>query len=413
MKKSTLAFILLSGFASFCNYAIYPALSRVLTPNEFVDITVALALFTQLSAFMLSIVALTIGIAKDSSDSRARQTVERLQTILAHIFVVIIVVFLALSPLILERLQLPAALLIPICMMLALSLVMSVISGYLNGKQKLVKLGLIIAGAALLQLIVSVAVGIVTKNGVMALTAMALASLASTIATYIICRNDNLPSLSTILLHKLSIYRDKSDRKLLVYTIAASLAALALNILLVLDLLIITARGTDAVLYTDMYIVSRIVFFAGMLLVWPFLSGLNLTKHKENIKKFTQLSIVFGVISIGACVVMSVYGEQTLNILLGSSYSDPRLAQLAILSIAYKFIYLMLTTLCLVFMVYRSYWAVSIPAMLSVVCGVLVVTIDASWSTESIVSYLSVISTIGLLLALYGFWRVSGKAAKQ
>ncbi len=412
MKKSTLAFILLSGFASFCNYAIYPALSRVLSSSEFVDITVALALFTQLSSFMLSIVALTIGLAKDSSESRARQTVERLQTILAHLFVVIIVVFLALSPLILDRLQLPAALLIPICLMLALSLVMSVISGYLNGKQKLVKLGLLIAGAALLQLVASVVVGIITKNGVLALTAMALASLATTIATYIICRNDNLPSLSTILLHKLSIYRDKADRKLLIYTIAASLAALALNILLVLDLLIVSARGIDAVLYTDMYIVSRIVFFAGMLLVWPFLSGLDLTKHKANIKKFTQLSLVFGFISVGACAVMYVYGEQSLKILLGSSYSDPRLAQLAILSIAYKFIYLMLTTLCLVFMVYRSYWAVSIPAVLSIACGVLVMTMDASWSTESIVGYLCGISAAGLLVSLYGFWKVSASAAK-
>ncbi len=412
MKKSTLAFIALSGFASFCNYAIYPALSRVLSSNEFVDITVALALFTQLSSFMLSIVALTIGLAKDSSEKRARATVERLQTILAHIFVVIIIVFLALSPLILEKLQLPAELLIPICLMLALSLVMSVVSGYLNGKQKLVKLGLLIAGAALLQLLVSVAVGVITKNGLLALTAMALSSLVSTIATYIICRGDNLPNLSTILLHKLSIYREKSDRKLLIYTISASLAALAINILLVLDLLIVSARGDDAELYTDMYIISRIVFFVGTLLVWPFLSGLELEKHKTNIKKFNQLSIVFGLISVITCFIMYVYGQQTLQILLGSSYSDPRLINLAILSIIYKFIYLMLTTLCLIFMVYRSYWAVSIPVLLSTACSILVITIDASWTTEKIVSWLCIISSIGLIFALYGFWKVSIRAAK-
>lgn len=412
MKKSTLIFIVLSGFASFCNYAIYPALSRILPSGEFVDVTVALALFTQLSSFMLSIVALTIGITKDSSEKRAKATVEKLQTILAHIFLVIVVVFLFLSPITLRTLQLPSPLLVPILIMLTLSLVMSIVTGYLNGKQKLVKLGFVIAGAASLQLVASIAVGIITKSGVLALTAMSIASLVSTISTYVICRGDNLPKLSTVLLHKLSIYRSKADRKLLTYTILASISALAINILLVLDLLIVTARSSDAVLYTDTYIISRIVFFAGTLLVWPFLSSLKLKAHHENIKKVAQLIAVFGLISFIACVIMYEHGERILKLLLGGTYNDPRLASFAILSILYKFIYLILTSLCLIFMLYRSYWAVLIPALLCIGCGIVMSMVGPSWTTESIVGWLSSISAAVLLLAFYGYWKVSLRAAK-
>ena len=207
MRKSTFIFIILSGLASLCNYVVYPILARILSPNEFVDISVALALFTQLSSFMLSIVALTIGLSKQEGEQTARKVVEKLQAILTHLFVVIIIVFLASSPLFLDRLHMPATLLAPISIMLGLSISMSVISGYLNGKQKLEKLGLSIVFSALMQLLLSVAAAVITKSGAVTLAAMAFGSFVAIALTYRVYQSEHLPRPSSVFEHGPSLYR--------------------------------------------------------------------------------------------------------------------------------------------------------------------------------------------------------------
>ncbi len=406
MRKPTIIFILLSGLASFLNYAIYPVLSRVLSPEQFVDITVALALFTQLSSFMLSIVALTIGVSKESSQKNARILIEKLQSILAHLFIVIIGIFLIISPFLLEKLSLSSALLLPICIMLALSLVMSIVSGYLNGRQELVRLGVFLAASSALQFIACITVGIVTKNGVASVYAMATAAFVSVVGLYVLSQPKSLPDPRTILLHKLSVYKERKIRKLLVYTVCASLSALAINLLIVLDLLVISKHKSDAVLYADMYIISRVVFFSGMLLVWPFLSQLNIRDLRKNVQPFFRLSALFLALSVVASLVMYFFGHQILAFILGSQYIQPNLEMLAVLSISYKLIYLINTTLCLVFMVIRSYWAVTIAFVLTALSLGLMLFVDESWNSVHVVSWLNGIGIVGMVLALYGSYRI-------
>lgn len=414
VKRSTLVFIFLSGIASFFNYAVYPVLSRVLSTEQFVEVTVALALFTQLSSFMLAIVALTIGLSKQSSDKESRVVVEKLQAILAHVFILLIGLFIVSSPIFIHKIRLPVSLLFPIGLMLVLSLVMSIVSGYLNGKQKLVRLGFILALSSMLQFIACIWVGIATQDGVLALYAMSLASLLSVFGVYIFGRNDNLPSPSSVFLHKLSLYKDPGIRNLLVYTICAAVAALVINVLIIIDLLVISNRQADSVLYTDMYVISRIVFFAGMLLVWPFLSHLDIKKFNNNIRPFVKLVTLFVSLSIGAAAVMFVYGQQVLSFLLGSSYNQENLATLALLSIGYKLIYLVVTTLCLIFIVVRSYWAVTTPLIMAGLYGVIWLIPNQSWSSVEVLVWLNIIGLFGLCIALYGFFSLTyGHTARK
>ena len=404
MKKTTFTFIILSAAASFFNYATYPALSRILNVNQFVDITVALALFTQLSSFTLTIVAITIGLSKQNGPE-LNSTIEKLQAVLAHMFLGVILIFLILSPLFMKKIHLPASMLLPICAMLALSISMSVITGYLNGKQKLVKLGTAIMLSAVLQFLLCIIVGIITKNGALALDAMALGSLISIIFIYIFYKDENMPRLSTIFIHRLDLYRSKPMRALITFTVWASLAAIATNILMIFDLLLVNNRQVDAQAYTDLYVVSRIVFFGGMLFVWPFLSNIHVGQPKHNIDLLKRLTSLFITISVSASVVMALFGNQVVELLLGSGHqASIDIRWLAIMSIIYKFIYLMITALTLSFIVMRNYWAIWLPLILVVLTGVLNTFIGGHTSTFMFVTSLNAVSLVGLIFGLFGYY---------
>lgn len=403
-KKDTIIFILLNGFASFINFAIYPALARILNDKEFVSTTVTLALFTQLSSFMLSVVALTIGLSKQKSEKDAKELTEKLQAILTHLFIVIILLFLVFSPLVLKATQLSSLMLIPIVSMLALSISMSIITGYLNGKQKLIKLGYAVLFSALLQLFFSVFAALITKSGVFSLIGMAFGSFISIIIIYNIFKSENLPHPSTILIHKLNIYKSQKMKALIKYTVVASIATLVLNILMIADLLIINNRQADSAIYANIYVVSRIVFFGGMLFIWPFLSAIDVVKRSNNYKNFALLTCILLTIAGMSVLGIQVFGKQVFELILGVSYPNIETVKtLSILSILYKIIFLIITFIYLYFIVLRSYWVLTLTLVLLSTIGLFLILINESYSTLKIISTINIVSLPGLLVAIIGF----------
>lgn len=408
MKKSTLIFVILSSAASVLNFLIYPALSRILPGVEFVNMTVALALFTQLSSFMLCVVALTIGLSKQDNASVAKILAEKLQTILVHLFIVVTVILLLTSRFFLKELRLPVTMLLPILFMLALSISMSVITGYLNGKQKLAKLGVAIAFSAALQLFFSLTAGITTKSGVATVSAMAFATFLAIILIYFFYSSENLPNPRSIFAHGLGIYKIKEIRKLVRYTILASLATLFLNISMILDLLIINSRNIDSIVYTDLYVISRIVFFGGMLLIWPFLSVLNLKSTRKNIIPFLKLCAALTAIAIALLCIMYFRGDFALKLLLGSSYDFTNsIRLLSILSIIYKFVFLIITALLLYFIVIRSYWIVWLSLSVIIPSVVFTYTLKPGATSVYIVAGLILISSLSAIFGIWGFVRTA------
>jgi len=353
---------------------------------------------------MLSIVALTIGLTKEAGAKDATPTIEKLQAILTHIFLVIIVIFLVSSPLFLEKIHLNSSYLFPICAMLALSVSMSIISGYLNAKQKLVKLGLAVVFSAFLQFVLSIGVAVVTKNGATTLIAMALGSLLAVMITYQVYKSENLPRFSSIVTHKISLYRSKEIRSLVIFTISASVSTLIMNILLIADLLIISERVVDAKLYADIYVISRIVYFSGMLFLWPFMSNVDIKKPYKNRLLFLKLSSLFAFLSLSAAGIMALFGQTILQLFLGSTYqTGANLNLIAILAISFKFIFLIITTLTVYFIIMRSYWAIKLPITLLVIMGVSISIFGSQASTIKTVAILCVSSGLSLLIGLTGF----------
>lgn len=408
MRKSTFIFIILSGLASFFNYATYPALAHILNNQQFVSITVALAIYTQISSFTLSIVALTIGISKQKDTKNSATIIEKLQAVLIHLFIVLLILFLVCFPLFFKQLALSRTLLAPIALMLSLSIIMSVVSGYLNGKGKLVKLGISLVVAAALQLTLSVAIGILSHSGTATMYAMSAGTILSLTFIYVVYRDENLPRPLSVFTHRLSIYQSAGLRSLLKYIVAASLAILAVNIMLILDLLVINSRQRDAKMYADIYVISRVVYFGGMLFIWPFLSSIDIYRPKKNVNLFLRLSGVFLLITLCAVFAMQLFGEQITNILFGSqNQSWGQVKELALLAILYKFNFLVITSLVMFFIVIRNYWAIWLSLVTTLGLAAFVVLSDQSAPSVVLVRGLSITSFAALLFGIYGFMRVS------
>lgn len=356
MKKGVSIFIACSVGAAALNYATYPLLARLLPAQQFVSITVALSLFTQISTFLSSIVALTIGITKSGGASdMASRTMDYLQNRLIKLFFFLTLGFLALTPVVLPKISLSLAFAVPIVLMLIISLPSATVSGYLAGQRKMTKLGIFTIAGSVLQILLVGAVAVMTDNGVMALVAMALGQLLAIGLIYAWSKPGDKPYLYSL--------AKKQDMHivpgLLRYAIISSLAIMAINLVQVADLLIVQGISSINVkFYTDIYIVSRVVFFGGMIFVWPFLSEINVKDHLKNHKPFARVVLFFTAITSAAVAGLAVLGVHLTQILFNTTYDSNTIRTIGILSVVYKFLLLIITASVLYFVVLRSYIAV-------------------------------------------------------
>lgn len=361
--------------------------------------TVALSLLTQMSTLLSSIVAVSTSLTKENTEDSHKQ-IELLQTVIIYLLLIVMSGFLVLSPILLPLIKLSYIYLIPICLMLLLSVPISVTSGYLNGKKLLIKLGVAVSVSALLQFSLSLVIGKITNNGALALIAMAGGQLLSVLMIYYFYKNDHLPHVKKILEHKKSDFLSVKMKNIIKYTVLSSLGVMIINILQIIDLLAVQNRQIDSRTYTDLYIVSRAVFFAGTIFVWPFISATELKNGKNNLKQFKKLLIILLVIGFGSVAGILLFGSLITNVLLGTKYSAATYGGLGVLSITYKLLYVILYGVILFFTVIRNYTAVYLPLALAILSFGFVSLLPKSSSTVSLLVGLNVIALAGTLISL-------------
>jgi len=392
---------MLSAIASAINYAAYPILSRILVDTEYIHITVSLSVLTQITTFLSSIVAITIGLSKDEKSKDRPNDVQLLQASLFRVFLIVTVVFLALSPIVMNSIKTPLLFAIPIAIMMIVSVPLAIMSGYLNGRGLMTKLGLLTVISAGLQLTIGASIAYATKSGLLALTGMALAQVIAITLVRIIFAKDNLPKLKVSLGKSTNVAGHPHIRHLLVYGLFASIAIMAMNIAQIADLLLIqTLKNTDIKLYTDIYILSRIVFFAGIIFIWPFLGELDIRAHALNRKPFFKLIGIFSAIVIATIIVITFFGTNITQLLFGENYSNEHLRTLGVLSILYKFFFLIITAATLYFIVFRNYVAVWLSLG---ICGLILLFslfVDKAASNQSVLIILNVIAGVGALTGI-------------
>jgi O-antigen/teichoic acid export membrane protein len=403
-NKNIIIFVLLSAAASFLNYATYPALARALPESQFINITVALSLLTQMSTILSSIIAISTSLTKEKSNASFKQ-IEILQSVIIYLLFAVILVFLLLSPMLLPLINLSGVYLLPVCIMLLLAVPISIISGYLNGKKLIIKLGLAALASAFAQFVLSVSVGFATNNSVLALMAMATGQLISVAAIYIVYKGENLPHIKNIFYHRTKDIFNPSMRAIIKFTILSSLGVMFINILQILDLLAVQNRGIDESVYTDLYIVSRVVFFAGTIFVWPFIASTELKSPKSNVNYLLKLVGILTILTLLAAAGIMFFGSIITQVLVGRSYDQVTYNSIGLLSILYKYLYIILYALVLYFTVMRSYFAVYLPLLIGVVSFMFTNLLPSSSSTKNLLIGLNLIAFFGVTIGTMYFMK--------
>ena len=268
MKRHSLSlFVILSLVASGLNYLTYPALSRILPAQQYIDTPAALSLLTQIGTFMSALTAVIIGLSKSKT---GKTTIDALQADLIKIFILLGLVFLATSPVTMGLIQTPALYALPITLMVLTSIPVTTLSGYLNGVKRMTALGMVAAVTASMQLAAGITISAISGDGVITMLCMALSQLLAIILLYTFFgegKNRVLSQFSSFLPRtKFS----PETTHILIYTAAAAICIMVLNLLQVVDLLILKGLSVQAAkTYTDAYVISRIVFFTGRIFLWP------------------------------------------------------------------------------------------------------------------------------------------------
>lgn len=399
-KKNVVVFIGLSIIASGLNYIIYPLYARILAPSEYVNITVALSLFTQISAFLSSIIAITIGLSKSERPESANEKIELLQSFLFRLFFVLAAAFLLASPFIMRSIHTPTLFALPIASMMLFSIPILIVSGYLNGKGYMAKLGILTVISAGSQFVIGLSVSLLSHNGLATMTSMVGAQALTIVAIYKLFSKSQLPRIFEPLKQPLAATRGKNMGKLIKYTSLASLGVMAISLIQIADLFIVQDLvHADIKFYTDIYVISRIVFFAGMILIWPFLSEISLNHHHFNRRPFLKVIGYFAVITLVAVVALYLFGSQITHLLFGVQYKLIEVQQIGILSVLYKFFLLVITAVILYFIVLRSYTAIWFSAIAS---GIILIFSKLIDKNSTIFATLLDMNIIGGALAVIG-----------
>ncbi|MEO8911695.1 MAG: hypothetical protein ABI303_01825 [Candidatus Saccharimonas sp.] len=366
-------------------------MSRVLPSYEYVDITVALSLFTQISTFLSSIIAITVGISKRESPN-TKEKIQALQSFLFKAFLVLATVFLVLSPFITKGAHIPAAFVLPIVLMMLFSIPVTVISGYLNGINAMAKLGLVALISASSQFVIALIVAILTQSGLLSMLAMTIAQMITIFIIYRLFSSLDLPNIGSSL--KWAGSRLIS-RKLMIYTALAAASIMLVSVAQIADLLILrNMKTTDIKFYTDIYVVSRIVFFAGMILIWPFLGQINISSLDKNTRPFLKLIGSFAAIGLVAIGGLLVGGGALTDLLFGSGYSLHLLQAIGTLSIIFKITMLIVTAATLYFIVMHRYIVVLVAFITSASLVTYGALVNQSLSTTQVLIQINIIGAL-------------------
>lgn len=351
-KKTLYLFIFYSFLASAVNYLSYPSLARLLPSDQYINITVSLSLLTQIGTFMSALTAVTIGLSKQKDDNQGIM-IDKLQSSLLQIFSILGISFLFISPVLMNIIGTPKEYALPITLMLIVSVPITIMSGYLNGKQQMKRLGLVALLTSLFQFSAGVISAALIHNGFITMLLMGLAQIFAIGLIYIIFRDPNLPVVGRDSL-KLQKY-SKPLRKILFYIILAAISVMILNLLQIIDLIIIkNLKGDLAKFYTDIYVISRIVFFMGVIFIWPYLGEISMRSSRVSnmaFSKFITITLALGMLSI---IILNYFGELFAYILFGETYTDFPLHDVLALSVLYKLFFLIISCASLFFIVHRS-----------------------------------------------------------
>ncbi len=307
-------FALLSLVGAVLNYALYPALTRVLHPTEFGDFTAVLAISNQVLGIMLAFNLSSISLVKTYPEDDAREKAQIIQKVLIWLLLGATAMLLVASPLISRQLHIVDPLTFIILALVLVATVPAVIwTGYLQGHQRIINVGIYtvisafskVALAFLFARLWGVSGGLL---GVLAGVMLAIVALRLTAGVRLPSLRSSLTSITT---SEWAFVRES-----VTYLGISVLVVGMLSVLQNIDIIFAKALFSPAVagVYSGISVLSNALYFLAFLLVWIVLPTVSPANPRHNRRLLRTSYSLLALMAVGAMA-----GEYLLrNVLAGS-----------------------------------------------------------------------------------------------
>jgi O-antigen/teichoic acid export membrane protein len=306
--------------AAVLNYLLYPALTRVLNPQEFGDFATIMAISGQLLAILVSFNLISIYLVKTYPEDEAREKVQIIQKILIWLFLGATALLLIAAPLVKERLHIADPLTFGILALLLLTSVPSVIwTGYLQGHDQLLKVGVSSVAASLAKLVIALLLA-----GLWGVSGALWGVLAGSVLGIVVVRliaGMQLPSLRSSL-SPLSKTQGTFLGGVFGYILASAIVVGALGVLQNIDIVYAKAlfSPSEAGVYSGISVLSNALYFLSSVLIWIVLSSLKMENPRDNRRLLRTAYSLLGVMAAGAVCAEFLLRGALSTFLLGSAF---------------------------------------------------------------------------------------------
>jgi O-antigen/teichoic acid export membrane protein len=279
-----------------------------------------MAISAQVLAILLTFNLISIYLVKNRSEEEAREKVQVIQKVLIWFFLGATVLLLVAAPLVRERLHIADPLTFAILALLLFAAVPSVIwTGYLQGHNRLIKVGISSVAAAFAKLIfallfaslwgVSGALWGVLTGGVLSLVVVRLIA------------GMRLPSLRSSI-SSLSKTQGTFLGGVFGYIVWSAIVVGALGVLQNIDIVYAKALfpPAEAGVYSGISVLSNALYFVSFVLIWIVLPVVTFENPRHNRRLLRTAYSLLGAMAAGAVLAEFLLRGVLSTFLLGSAF---------------------------------------------------------------------------------------------
>jgi O-antigen/teichoic acid export membrane protein len=314
-------FGLLSVAGAVLSYLLYPVLAQILSPAQFGDVSIAVALSGQITGLLLAFNVVSIYVVHTHSSEEAQLITGTIQKILVQLLLVVTVFTLTLSPWLLQLLKIESVwTLIGLAVLVLLSVPAVVWTGYLQGHGELTRIGLYNAGAALAKLACAILFCLAGWGAPGAILGIIGGQFLGLWVIRLIPGTNLPPAWSS--LQRVQARERTLIRPLFAY-IARSLVVVGMfSFLFPVDIVLAKVLFSQhaAGIYAGVASLGRVIFFGASILIWIMLAGVHPQRINTSRRVFLRYMTLISLASLIAIGVFASLMSSIVRLSLGAEY---------------------------------------------------------------------------------------------
>jgi len=316
----SILYTILALSGAVLNYLLYPALARVLSLTEFGDFAAIMAISAQVLTILLAFNLISIYLVKKYSEDEAREKVQVIQKVLIWLFLGVTGLLLIAAPVVKERLHIADPLAFAILALVLISSVPSVIwTGYLQGHDQLIKVGVSSVAASLAKLVFALLLA--SLWGVSGALWGVLTGVVLGVVGVGLIAGMRLPSLRSSI-SSLSKTQGTFLGGVFGYIIGSAIVVGALGVLQNIDIVYAKTlfSPADAGVYSGISVLSNALYFISFVLIWIVLAAVTFENPRHNRRLLRTAYSLLGAIAAGVVLAEFLLRGVLSTFLLGSAF---------------------------------------------------------------------------------------------